>query len=133
MKALIKLDLAGFHVPDCIGGKPFPRLPQAPQAPAMPGAYPSAPSYPFEIPLGELAPEALDELCADFRRAVFKKANKPFPPEQGRSTEKPLAALDRLKSVLCDPGGMISIVGSDGDAAVIKRALQDLDTFLNSI
>ncbi len=134
MKALIKLELAGFHVPDAIGVKPFPRAPSVPQAPAVPSPYPPGPpSYPFEIPLGELAPEALDDLCADFRRAVFKKANKPFPPEQGASTEKPLAALDRLKSVLCDPGGMISIVGSDGDAAVVKRALQDLDTFLASL
>lgn len=99
-----------------------------------PGGNQQAPRLPdYNLPLSAFDSITLDRLCREFRAEVFNKANKEQPPEQGISKEKPLAALDRLKSVLCDPGGMISIVGSDGDAAVIKRALQDLDTFLASL
>lgn len=124
MKITLDIGDVAFSVPATLPARLPSSEPGGQQAPRLPD---------YNLPLSAFDSLTLDRLCREFRAEVFRKANKGQPPEQGISKEKPLAALDRLKSVLCDPDGIISIVESDGDAAVIKRALQDLDTFLASI
>jgi hypothetical protein len=89
MKANVAININPFQVPYSVTAQaftpPVPVMPDpmwvkgAPQpAPAYP-IPPSAPPGPFTVPLSELDPATLEQLCDDFRTRVFELAGKQRP------------------------------------------------------
>ena len=121
MKATVQIEIQSFPVPVSVGVL---------LSPAKEGV-PTAPSF---IPLGELHPAALEELCDQFRIDVFKATGKtPCPRREPPSLLKARTMLSSLRLVLCAPDGHLVVPGSAEDREIIRRALAALDTFLNSL
>lgn len=76
MKVKVELDIAPFSIPN------FVRVEEADT-----GKERTA------IALEELDSYTLDRLCAEFRTAVFNKANKDFPPKEAKRCAKCREAL----------------------------------------
>ena len=72
MKAMIELELQPFTVPNFVRPVENPDVSRDGQA----------------IPLGALDSNTLDQMCREFRVAVFKKAEKEFPPQDARYCSK---------------------------------------------
>lgn len=85
MKANVAININPFQVPYSVTAMAFTNsLPPVPAMPApwgTPPGPPSAPPGPFTVPLSELDPATLEQLCDDFRTRVFELAGKQ-PPER---------------------------------------------------
>jgi len=145
MKANLSISLRPFDVPDVVHVLPFGPYPPSIHHTPAPAPYPALtppppkppePLHYFAAPLRELDPATLEDLCAEFKAAVYRKAQA-MPPATAERAARPILtldasrALDVLKEVLNDAEGGAFISLEDREAA--GRALCALDTFLNSL
>lgn len=76
MKANVAVNINPFPVPYSVTAQAFTNsLPPMP-APYNPAIPPITPPGPFTVPLSELDPATLEQLCDDFRNRVFELAGK---------------------------------------------------------
>ena len=112
MKANIEVSINPFQVPQSVTALAFTNsLPPVPQpAPWGTPQPPSAPPGPFTVPLSELAPAALEQLCDDFRTRVFELAGKQPPDAIGRAI--PFGELSIIEEHVLAAEGCPILVGS---------------------
>lgn len=100
MKANVAININPFQVPQSVTALAFTNsLPPAPPQPWKGIEPPSAPPGPFTVPLSELDPATLEQLCDDFRTRVFELAGKQRPDGLSR-TVAPIDALELIQGFI---------------------------------